>query len=341
MTPAQQVLAARIQARASLARPDLARRLLRAYQTLLDNLSERDLVDLIRSGQAEAVVERLANDEALERAFLDYRVGVDRAVLEAADRSAATLPAPLRGPFDILNPRVIAAAQQIDGRSYLDLRTEVRATVRQAVVEGIREGRNPREVARTLQSAVGLSPKQEAWVRNFRRELETGDRAALQRVLGRGQIRKPDGSNIWRDKHAGGKGLGTRDLAMLEGRLGSTNLTPDQIDRLSDAYRRRLLALNTEAHTRSAALNAQRAGNRAGWEDAISRGTLTTADLRRRWVAVGGPLGDGRNRAEHLLLHGTVVRWEEMYPNGELVPGESSYNCRCIEQIFVIQEATA
>jgi hypothetical protein len=151
-------------------------------------------------------------------------------------------------------------------------------------------------------------------------------------MLGKGQIRTPDGTIIRRAAHAGGQGLSKRDLAMLDRMLGDKSLTPDQIERMTEAYRRRLLALNTEAHARSIALDAQRLAQRLSWEDSIARGIIDRSRVRRTWLARGGPQGDERNRPEHLALHGTTVGMDQAYPNGQLVPGEGDYNCRCGER---------
>jgi hypothetical protein len=97
-----------------------------------------------------------------------------------------------------------------------------------------------------------------------------------------------------------------------------------------------MLALNAEAHVRSIALDANRLAQRLSWEDAIARGIIGRNRVRRTWLATAGPAGDGRNRPEHLALHGVTVGMDTPYPNGELVPGEHSYDCRCGERFTVV-----
>jgi hypothetical protein len=84
-------------------------------------------------------------------------------------------------------------------------------------------------------------------------------------------------------------------------------------------------------------MDAMRAGQRASWEDAIANGTVDRTRLRRVWVSTG----DDRVRPEHRKLNGTEVPFDWPYPNGELIPGESTYNCRCIERIILSNEAIA
>lgn len=108
-------------------------------------------------------------------------------------------------------------------------------------------------------------------------------------------------------------------------------LTTAQVDHMTSAYQRRMVAFNAETHARTIALDANRAGQRLAWQDAIDRGVVEGSKLKRRWVTVG----DTRVRPEHRELNGTTIGFYDTYPNGETVPGESTYNCRCIERVFV------
>ncbi len=49
------------------------------------------------------------------------------------------------------------------------------------------------------------------------------------------------------------------------------------------------------------------------------------------WIATGGENGDGRNREDHLILHGTYHLWSEppLVKAGNRHPGED-YQCRCL-----------
>jgi hypothetical protein len=311
--------------------PDAVSKLLRLYRLIRDTMTEGELAWAIRTG----AIDRLLSDEALEAPLAEFRQWLDVETLRSADAWAKHLPHSLRGTFGYLNPFVVDAVRGLDRAVTTRIAAEVRETVRQAVEDGLVAGEGPRTTARRIREQIGLSPRQARAVERFRGELVTGDRAALSRVLGRGTIRLPDGSTITREHHAGGRGLGKRDLAMLNRTLGDKPLTPDQVGRMVEAYRKRLLALNTEGHARSIALDANRLAQRLSWEDAIERGIVVRSRLRRTWLAVAGPAGDGRNRPEHLALHGTMVGFDDRYPNGQLVPGETDYNCRCVERITV------
>lgn len=337
MTAAERAFLNRLARRARTVSPELARRELAAYDLIRQALSDAELVRAIESGQVDRLIFEILDDDTLDTSFARLRHRIDMMLLDTARAEAMHgLPSLLKpDTFGVLNPLVVEAARSLDTRAIEGLKASVRETVRQAAIRGIEEGVGPRTVARRIRDAVGLVPRQEAAVANFRRQLLEGDRAALSRMLGRGQIRQPDGSIIRRAAHAGGQGLGRRDLALLERTLGREPPTPEQVERMVAAYRKRLVAWNVETNARTVALDAQKRGQRLAWEDVVARGVVARDDLVRTWVAVGGPHGDGRNRPEHLALHGTRVGFDELFPNGEMEPGESTYNCRCLARVML------
>lgn len=331
MTAAERAFVARLEQRAAQAAPELARRELAAYEVIREVLTERELVRAIESGQLDRLIFEILNDETLDPALARLRDRIDVTLVDAARREAQHgLPLVVRPThFGILNPLVVQAAQAMSGPAIDTLKAEIRETVRQHVVAGLEAGVNPRTVARGVGDIIGLAPMQERAVANFRAELLAGNRAALSRALARGHLRTPSGDVLRRAGHAAGRGLTARDMGTLMRDLGRRPLTPEQVERMVRAYRRRLIAWNTESHARTIALNAQKQGQHLAWADAIRRGVVSRDQLVRTWIAVGGPTGDGRNRPEHLALHGTQVGFDDPFPNGELQPGDSTYNCRC------------
>jgi hypothetical protein len=336
VSPAERAFVNRLQARARNLQPELARRLLIAYDLIRRVLSEAELARAINAGFVDSLLAEVLSDSTLDPAFSSLRALVDRSLLDSATDAARDLPSSIRSSFDVLNPRVIQAARTLDTAAIDVLKSDVRETVRQVVVEGLEAGKGARAIAARVRESVGLAPNQELWVANFRAELESGDRAALRRALGRNKLRTPDGSVLTRSGHAGGKGLGERDLALLDRVLGSDGrLRPAQVERMVTAYRKRLEAWNAEAHARTIALQAQKKATRLSWEYALERGVVQRHQLRREWLAVGGPGGDGRNRPHHLAMHGEVVGFDEQFSNGQLEPGEGDWNCRCLARVFV------
>ncbi|MGB0964391.1 MAG: hypothetical protein ACPGVY_17055 [Mycobacterium sp.] len=337
MSPTERAFVNRLKRRAAAMAPETRRRYLEAYRLIRDLLSATELETALNSGSVDRLVSELLSDEVLDPAVSKLRLRLDQVMLDVARKESDALPRMFsRQTFNILNPRVIAAARSFDGLAIRALLGEVRETVRQEVITGLEEGKNPRAIARRIKGTVGLSSQQAQWVASFEQELLTGDPKALRRMLAKNQLRQADGVIITRAGHASGEGLSKAQLARIQRMIASgKTIPPDQARAMAEAYRRRLMALNVEAHTKTQMLQAQKQGQRLSWEDAIERGVVPRSALKRRWLATGGKAGDGRTRMEHRELHGTVVGFDETFPNGQLIPGEDEYNCRCLARTYV------
>jgi hypothetical protein len=106
---------------------------------------------------------------------------------------------------------------------------------------------------------------------------------------------------------------------------------------MTEAYRRKFLAWNAETNARTMANNAQKLGQRLTWEAAVERGDVDGGHLIKRWAGVL----DDREREEHVAMEDEVVGWDEHFSNGEMTPGESTYNCRCIAVYFTARDPQA
>lgn len=339
MTTAERLYIARLTRRADKLSPELARRELAAYELIRQSLSEAELVRAIETGQVDRLLAEILSDENLDRTLRSLRLKIDQTLIDSASAEAARgLPSSLAGVFDRLAPHVIEAVRRFDIRPTGALKAEVRQTVRQVVEDGLRAGKGPRVVASRIYGAIGLAPNQQRAIERFRAELLAGDRAALSRSLGQDILVTADGNAIRRSGHAGGKGLTDLQLARLDRKLGTEPLSASVVDTYVESYRKRLVAWNTETHARTVTLQAQKAGNQLAWDDAIERGVVAPEQLAVEWVAVGGPGGDGRNRPEHLAMHGETIPFGGTFSNGQKVPGESDYNCRCVARVKLVTQ---
>ena len=315
MSPAEKVLATRIKARAAVLRPDLSRQLLAAYELIRDSLTEAELARAISSGQFDALLDEILLNDGRDGPFRMLKLRVDRAVIDAGRMSANDLPPQLQGPFDAISEHVIRAAKDLDTRVIRGLASNVRETVRQHVLRGMEEGLNPRTIARGARQILDLAPSQEQAVANFRRMLEEGDSEALTRAL--------------RDKRF--------DSTLRKAFASGEALPAEKVDRMVAAYHKGMVAHNAETISRTVSLDAQRSGQRLAWQDAIDRGIVEPTNLKRKWVTVG----DERVRPEHRAMNGETISFEGVYSNGEKVPGETAFNCRCIERVFIDREQRA
>lgn len=302
----------RVQRRAATLSPALRDELLAAYRVLRESLSDRELARLIASGQIDQVLD----DALLDRAFLPLREKLRQAVERGFKSTIPDLPraglvdGTLGVGFDQLSPDVITAVRKLDSRVINTLKDDVRETVRAYIENGLRDGKAPATVARELRPLLGLAPNQAEYIQNYRTQLEAGSQDALDRKL--------------RDKRF--------DYAVRNG-----DLTPEKIDRMVGAYEKRWIKLNAETNARTATLDAMKLGQRLSWQDAIDRGIVNAHDLMERWVTVG----DDRVRDEHQAMNGEEIPFGGTYSNGESIPGESTWNCRCISRVFVKRQPHA
>lgn len=312
MSPAERAFWTRAQRRASDMSVDVARAYLHALASLRDRLSLAQIEALVRSGNIEAVVRLVASDEAFARAFVAYTREIRNGTQRATIAYARNIPKPptlrtVEIGFDILNPKVIDAVRTMETRSLGTIQDEVRGTVRAHIESGLRDGVNPRTVSRELRDVIGLAPNQEQAVRNFSQALRDGD---FSKALGY-QLR---------DRRSDGV------LERLAGKGGA--LSDEQVASMTARYRKNFVAWNAETHARTAALDAQRLGQRLSWQQSIDSGMFEGRRVFKRWVSTL----DDRVRPEHEEANGIEVEFDQLFPvdGGVMTPGEGVFNCRCV-----------
>lgn len=313
MTAAEERLWLSFQRRASTLTPEMAAELLAAFRYIRAALTDAELEQLVRTGGVDEVID----DALIERSLRVFRAKVMDAIQRGFTSTVPQLPkaGKVEGTvavgFDILNPKVIDAVRELDSRVINTIRDEIRDTVRAHVENGIRDGVAHRTIARRIRPILGLAPNQALAVSNYRKALQ--------------------GEN---------PNAGPADYKLRDRRFDRMQMTPERIDRAVDAYARRMQAHHANTVAGTATKDSLKLGQRLTWDDAIERGIVAAEQLERTWIAVAGPGGDGRNRPEHLAMHGEKVPYGAAYSNGDTVPGESDWNCRCVER-YTVKKAAA
>jgi hypothetical protein len=139
---------------------------------------------------------------------------------------------------------------------------QIRATVREVVDRGIREGSGTATMAREIKTFIGLTADQQQAVINYRTMLERQSAAALTREL--------------RDRRFDP----TLERAVAP---GGPRLTAAQIDAQVDAYQRRSLAMRAETIARTESITALNTGQRAAWSQVVEQGGVQRGDVRQYW----------------------------------------------------------
>lgn len=312
MTERERQFFERVHRKTGTLTPEMTARILYAYRFLAATLPEAEMARLIAIGAVEPLILNVLSDRLLDQAFRRAQEQLRRTAEHSFAYVAKDLPrgGRINGEiairFDYLSPQVQTAIRELDAKILPTLKADVRETIRQAIQAGVEAGKNPRTIARGLKDVVGLSPAQEKAVRNYRAELEAGNA----------------------DK-ATARQLHDARFKVAEG------MTPEKVDRMVSVYRRNMQAYHAETIARTATLDAFKRGQQLAWEQAIDEGIVDRGRLQKTWITVG----DDRVRDEHVAMQGETVPFDARYSNGEELPGESTYNCRCLSRYTVARAA--
>lgn len=259
----------------------------------------------------------------------------DAAIFVGSDRLGPVVAV----SFNIANPRTFDAIQRNDLRLIREIAEPTRQGIRSYLMEQIHNGVNPRslitqlagrvgEDGRRTGGIIGLTERQAQAVRNFRTMLETGDSETLNRAL--------------RDRRF--------DPEIKRALREGIPLDSKRIDFLVERYESRYLAYRAETIARTESLAMQAEGQRAGWDQAIERGAISSGNVQKRWATahdervrpgitvsakgvVRQTLGFGLDH-NHRQMNGQVVRYDDYFvapDSGEQTWGAPhGVNCRCV-----------
>ena len=316
MTPSEAAFFRRTHAKIARLRPEVIHALIRAWSIIVASFNESELAQIIDSGNVDLLIAEALADQALDRALIPLRQRMRDVMHSGFTYTVPSLPrggkinGTIAVAFDQLSPDVVAAIRSLETPVLTRLKEDVREVVRARVHDGIVAGENPRAIAKDLRSVIGLGETQYQEIQNYR--------DALQGLNGRSV------SNY------------TLRSKTIDKMLAKGPLTDAQIDREIAAYTKRRIALNAEATARTATLQAFKQGQKLSWQDAQAKGVIQpNGRLVKQWLGVL----DDRERPEHVAMEKETVPFDEPYSNGEMTPGDSTYNCRCVEKIFIQRAA--
>ena len=300
----------------------IARSFLEAIGLIKEDLDLRELEVLIARGQLDRVERRIS------RAADAVAARVGEAYVVSARDTSRFLSEALRVnvAFDVTNERAIQAVRTGRLNFIREFNQDQREVVRASLVRQLSGGTSPRQTAQVVRDAIGLTVRQNASVENYRRLLEIGSRQALTRDL---RDRRFDGS-IRR--------------AANENRP----LSPEQIQRQVEAYRRRFLSLRAENIGNTEGSRALNGGRHESYQQYVDQGILREDQIIRIW----NTNRDGRERLTHNVLHRTEVRGLSqryelasgatlLFPTDPTGPAGETINCRCTETIRVLRAEQA
>jgi hypothetical protein len=260
------------------------------------------------------------SDAILDMAFNPVRNRIRLTTERAFQFATTTLPrggmvnGQIAVAFNTLAPNVVPALRTLESRVFADLSNDLRAMVRGAVKAGLEAGQSSSTIARTIRASIGLGPSQEREVANFK--------SALLQQDGRSPFDYESRNRRW-------------DPMLKKLYADGKVPTPEQVEKMVTAYRNKRIAINADTVARTATTDAFKSGQRLAWQDAIAKGIVDGDRLRRQWIGVA----DTRERDSHRIMNNETQPFNAPYSNGQMVPGEGEYNCRCIEKYFLARAA--
>ena len=275
------------------------------------------IADLLSRGRLEeALTEVLRRAPAMGNLYLNSFVA-------AAQDTAAFLNKSLESiviDFDLSNPFSAQVMREERLRMIRQFTAQQRLATREAILDGIERGLNPRAQARAFRDSIGLTEKQVRAVNNYRRMLGEGDASVLDRAL--------------RDKRF--------DSVIRRAFADGKPLTRTQMNRMVDRYRNRFIKHRSEVIARTESLRAVHQGKQNMFMQAIEAGELDPNNMTNEWNTAR----DERVRNSHGAMHNQLVRFNEMFISGQgnmaLHPGafgvaSEDIQCRCTVGTRIVQ----
>ncbi len=274
-------------------------RIRRAWLAMIAHLRDENGVDVI--AQRLPVADPAVIVAGLPGAAASFAAGELAAYTVAGQAAAKALHAelnPVRKKLTVFDPTEPGAARWA-AQNKLDTIREVtegqRDAIREALVDGARNGTNPRETAVRIRGSIGLTGAQYRIVDNYRRQLEDGQyAAALQRELSSGHS----------------------DKAIAAAVRNRTSLTRAQIDTAVERYQSNFIAYRAEMIARTEGLRVAHQASDELYRQAIERGDLHADQLEGTWNHSPGARNRKNERPFHRSMHGQKRAWGEPFTSG-------------------------
>lgn len=300
----------RIRALINSSEQEIQRTLLNAIRDVKSKQTLTEIIRLLENGQIDLALELVDSVSSVLATTITF------ALVTSADETARLISRVLNRPvaFDQTNSRAVNIMRNARLRLIREFNHEQRNATRQALLDGIQRGLNPREQARAFRDSIGLTTRQVQTVANYRRLLELNSRESLSRTL--------------RDRRF--------DPTIRRAINTDTPLTGVQIDRMVERYQERLLRYRSEVIARTEALRAVHQGSEEMYSQAIDSGILDPELLIRTWVIADRT----RSRDSHRAMSQQERRFGESftsgagvplrYPGDENAPPSETIQCRCV-----------
>lgn len=318
--------------------PPIRAAFLAAIQDITDAAEIGRLVRAIEANDINAALLALHIDPV---AYAPVQEAVAQAFGAAGRETVSRLPPLVSGSgnvvvrFNIRDPRAEAWLAQHSSQWIVEITSDQRQAVMQALEAGMSAGRNPtstaldiigrinRATGRREGGIIGLTSQMQTWVENARRQLLSGTPEDLRAYLERQRRDRRFDPTIRR--------------ALADGEPVPRDIVGKAVNRYSD----RLLQTRGNAVGRTESMAAIHAGSNEAYRQAVATGALRRQDVRRTWRSSK----DSQVRDTHADMDGQTVGLDEpyvspsgarlMYPGDPSAPAAEVINCRCDEDVRI------
>lgn len=234
------------------------------------------------------------------------------AMADVAAASENTALSGLTAPvYSRVAPDTVEALTEAVTQLVTRLSVQAEATVDQVIAQGLANRLGVDGIARALRESVGLTPRQAMAVENFRRMLETGDRAALDRAL--------------RDRRF--------DRSIINALQQGNPLSPEKIERMVERYAERFRKHRAEMIARTETLKLANLGRSAAWAQFAERKGLGGDDVIRFWQTAADERVCPVCRLIPILNpQGRSMGQPYVSPDGNVMMPPQHPACRCTER---------
>lgn len=283
---------------------------LQALAAAKDALPTKTIQALLELGNIELITDTIVN--SFGQHLEGLRDVVRTQVVTTAGATLVTIPGVTVARFELLNPGVLSWLQEYELNLIKQITQDTREGIRTYLLDGLKNGINPRETARQLKSVIGLTAQQAQAVANYRKGLE-GDQDWMQSLLERGL----------RDRRY--------DNTVKRFLRGEVELMPEQVDKMVARYEARFLQHRAENIAISESLRALHAARRLAWDQAARDGQINRDEVVRYWhiahdertckicLEIPSMNPDGRGLDEPFQT-----------PIGSLMDAPAHMRCRCV-----------
>lgn len=269
--------------------PKVVEAIERGALSMRNKVAMRELTAAIEAGDVTEALRLIEIDKLGDKILRGTSGGtsaVDRlmeAMAAGGESGLQQLPAReagLVGALDLSNPEAVKYVRENVPRLIQEVDSDGREAIRSALQRGFDEGRPAPRIAREIRDSIGLLPKDEAAVANFRRQLETGVA---------GQMTAP-----W-DRR-----LSATEAAQARRLYRDPAPKAEEVDRLAARYSERLLNRRAKTIARTEVHRAFSVGQTELWNQAEEEGYLQRDRTRRIWIVTP----DERLRDSHAAIPG-------------------------------------